>query len=105
MSMKHSGEHIYRDVQSTPNTVAGNAFMPDVSETAARFMKDEAALRDRATFVHNLGVLLSQTREQVLSCQLVNEEVVIEFKGGATKNVNVQHDSYLAIIRDVIKAI
>lgn len=76
------------------------------SETAAMFMPTEKALEDRKLFVHNLGELLSQTREDVISCELDDNEIVtITYKGGGTHKVNVYMDSYTAIIRDVAKAV
>ena len=76
------------------------------SETAAMFMPTEKALEDGKLFVHNLGELLAQTREQVISCELDDNEIVtITFIGGGTRRVNVNMDSYTAIIRDVAKAV
>lgn len=76
------------------------------NETAAMFMPEEKALEDRKLFVHNLGELLAQTREQVISCELDDNEIVtITFIGGGTRRVNVYMDSYTAIIRDVAKAV
>ena len=74
------------------------------NENKAAFMPKDKAWEDRKLFVENLGELLSQTREGVVSCELKdNEIVVITFKGGHTKEVNVNYDSYLAIIKDVCK--
>lgn len=77
----------------------------DMRETKAWDMDEEDALVDREAFVHNLGVLLTQTREDVVKCELVDrgDTVVITFKGGGTRTVNVHADSYAAIIRDVMK--
>lgn len=76
------------------------------SEKAAMFMTNEKALEDRKLFVHNLGELLFQTREGVISCELDDNEIVtITYKGGGTRRVNVNMDSYTAIIRDVAKAV
>ena len=76
------------------------------NETAAMFMPEEKALEDRKLFVHNLGKLLSQTREGVISCELDDNEIVtITFIGGAMHTVNVNMDSYTAIIRDVAKVV
>ena len=76
------------------------------NETAVMFMANEKALEDRKLFVHNLGELLSQTREGVISCELDDNEIVtITYKGGGTHKVNVNMDSYTAIIRDVAKAV
>ena len=85
--------------------IADNQWLDNVSETKAWDLDEEDALVDREAFVHNLGVLLTQTREDVVKCELVDrgDTVVITFKGGATRAVNVHADSYAAIIRDVMK--
>ena len=87
--------------------IADNQWLDDVSETKAWDMDEEDALVDREAFVHNLGVLLTQTREDVVKCELVDrgDTVVITFKGGGTRTVNVHADSYAAIIRDVMKQV
>ena len=75
-------------------------------ETHAMFVSDESALKDRKLFVHNLGILLSQTREGIMSAELDdNELVTVSYNGGYKVIINVNHDSYLAIIRDVCKAL
>ena len=85
--------------------IGGSTWLTDVSETKAWDMDEEDALVDREAFVHNLGVLLAQTREDVVKCELIDrgDTVVITFKGGGTRTVNVHADSYAAIIRDVMK--
>lgn len=87
--------------------IADNQWLDDVSETKAWDLDEEDALVDREAFVHNLGVLLTQTREDVVKCELVDrgDTVVITFKGGGTCTVNVHADSYAAIIRDVMKQV
>lgn len=80
------------------------------NEALAAFMYEPDALEDRRLFVRNLGWLLSQTREGVVSCELVSEKpdeeyVAITFKGEYQRLVNVHMDSYAAIVRDVAKAI
>lgn len=87
--------------------IADNQWLDDVSETAAWNMDEADALADREAFVHNLGVLLTQTREDVVKCELVDrgDTVIITFKGGGTRAVNVHADSYAAIIRDVMKQV
>ena len=85
--------------------IGDNQWLDDVSETKAWNMDEVDALVDREAFVHNLGVLLTQTREDVVKCELIDkgDTVVITFKGGGTRAVNVHADSYAAIIRDVMK--
>lgn len=89
------------------STISDNQWLDDVSETKAWNMDEEDALVDREAFVHNLGVLLTQTREDVVKCELIDrgDTVVITFKGGGTRTVNVHADSYAAIIRDVMKQV
>ena len=63
----------------------------------------EGCLKDRKLFVENLGELLSQTNRQVISAELDDNEIVqVRFEGGV-KKVNVNMDSYLGIIKDVLK--
>lgn len=78
------------------------------NETAAMFMTEQEAIEDRELFVRNLGWLLSQTRDGLISCKLVNaeqedEHVVVTYRGGGTRSVNTYMDSYAAIVRDVAK--
>ena len=74
------------------------------NETKAMFVSDDLALKDRKQFVHNLGELLSQTREGIIGAELNDDEIVtVTYKGGHTVHINVNMDSYLAIVRDVTK--
>ena len=76
------------------------------NEAAVMFADQETALKDRKLFVHNLGVLLSQTRESVAGCALDDHEYVhIQFKNGYERKVCVECDSYIAIARDVCREI
>ena len=69
-------------------------------------MNDEDALNDRKLFVRNLGALLAQTREGIVGAELDDHELVtVKYNGGYEAIINVNHDSYLAIIRDVCKAL
>lgn len=62
------------------------------------------AKTDREQFVFNLGWLLSQTRECIVGAYLDDREIVhVVYEGGYQEEVNVNMDSYLAIIRDVTK--
>lgn len=78
------------------------------NESMAMFMDEQDAIHDREIFVHNLGELLSQTRDGVVSCELVDaerdtEHVLVTYKGGETRKINTYMDSYAAIVRDVAK--
>lgn len=82
--------------------------MKRANETAAMFKTYSEAIADRGLFVRNLGWLLSQTRDQLISCELINaekedEHVLITYKGGYTRQINTHMDSYAAIVRDVAK--
>ena len=76
------------------------------NETAAAYLSKEDAIFDREQFVRNLGDLLSQTRDGVVSCELVDaekptEHVVVTYRNGYTKKIGTYVDSYAAIVRDV----
>ena len=72
------------------------------NEVKAMFMNDEDALNDRRIFVRNLGMLLAQTREGIVGAELDdNELVTVSCNDGYKVIISVNHDSYLAIIRDV----
>jgi len=74
------------------------------NETQAMFASDDLALKDRKQFVHNLGELLSQTRERIVGAELDDDEIVtVTYTNGHTVIINVNMDSYLAIVRDVTK--
>ena len=85
-------------------------FIENISETKSLFLEDSAVeVEDRCNFVHNAGVLASQTREGVdhieyYKCDDI-ELAVIVFKCGHRVNVNIRHDSYSAIVRDIFKNI
>lgn len=76
----------------------------EANEEARMFDSDEANEADKAIFVRNLGWLLSQTREGVRGCRLEqNGTAVIMYKNGYERKVNINGDSYMAIIKDVAK--
>jgi len=82
--------------------------MERANETMAAIMNEEGAIRDRELFVRNLGELLSQTRDGVVSCELIDaekptEHVLVTYRGGGTRRIGTYIDSYAAIIRDVAK--
>ena len=76
-------------------------------EDKAMYASPEVAALDKAMFITNLAGLLRQTREGVVDLALSEdgETVTILFEGGGTRRANIACDSYLAIIRDVAKAI
>lgn len=75
-------------------------------ESRAAYMHPDCALADRKQFVVNLGTLLHQTREGILGAYLDDDEIVhVIYSGGHEELINVNMDSYLAIIRDVTKGL
>lgn len=82
--------------------------MNKADETKAFYAKKQ--LEDKQLFVNNLGWLLSQTRNQVKACeyyQLENGDEIVDivFTNGYKKTVNINMNSYLAIVKDVAKAV
>lgn len=67
-------------------------------------MTADEAREDRKLFVHNLGELLAQTREEIVGAELDDEEIVrVRYESGSEKCICVEMDSFMAIIRDVTK--
>lgn len=88
-----------------PDTGTTEAEFHRADETAAAFTEITVGKQDRAAFVHNLGILLSQTREGIVGCELDENDIVsVHFKHGV-RRINVECDSYMAIIRDVANRI
>lgn len=82
--------------------------MERANESMAMLMDEQDAIRDREQFVRNLGELLSQTRDGVVSCELIDaekpsEHVVVTYRNGYTKKIWTHMDSYAAIVRDVAR--
>ena len=80
--------------------------MERANEILAGILTTEGMIRDREQFVRNLGWLLSQTRDGVVSCELIDaekdtEHVLVTYKSGGTRKINTHMDSYAAIVRDV----
>lgn len=78
------------------------------NESMAMLMDEQDAIHDREKFVWNLGWLLSQTRDNVVGCELIDaekdtEHVLVTYKGGGTRKINTRLDSYAAIVRDVAR--
>lgn len=77
---------------------------PMANETATMFASEVDMLSDRKQFVRNLGWLLTQTRDGVDYCELSDDDIVtVYYLCGAKKEINVAHDSYAAIVRDVAR--
>lgn len=86
-----------------------SVFYNDVNENNTMFEDNEALiLSDRREFVHNVGVLASQTREGVKEIQLIVEgglEIARIYykKDNFTRDVNITHDSFSAIVQDIFR--
>lgn len=75
------------------------------SEIGTMFADPKASMDDRKQFVENLGWLMAQTREGVVGAYLDDKEIVhVVRRRGKELLVDVTCDSYMAIIRDVAKA-
>lgn len=77
------------------------------NEDKAMYASPEVIAVDKAVFITNLAGLLQQTREGIVDLALSKdgETVTVIFEGGGSRQVNIACDSYLAIVRDVTKAI
>jgi hypothetical protein len=77
------------------------------NEEEAMHASPKTAMQDKALFITNLAGLLRQTREGIIDLALSEDgnTVMILFEGGGTRRVNISCDSYIAIVRDVLKAI
>ena len=85
-------------------------FIEGFNENDTMFEDNENIInRDRSRFVHNVGVLAAQTREGVDRVEYIVDEgcelAKIVFKKGHEKYVNINHDSFSAIVRDIFKHI
>lgn len=86
-----------------------SVFYNDVNENNTMFEDNEALiLSDRREFVHNVGVLASQTREGVREIQLIVEgglEIARIYykKDNFTRDINITHDSFSAIVQDIFR--
>lgn len=76
-------------------------------ESLLMFVDDEdKLLKNKELFVEEVGKLLSLTREGIEKIYLRDyDTAVIVFREGIERDVNIHMDSYLAIIKDIIKAI
>lgn len=61
--------------------------------------------KDKEQFVRNIGWLFSQTRLGVVSAELKGDVITMTFDSGYALHVNVESDSYFAMIKDVCNAI
>ena len=86
------------------------SFNMNIYENNTMFSEDEAVIyADRRDFVENVGILASQTREGVDHIEYIKEDDIelakIVFRKRHDKYVNINHDSFSAIVRDIFKNI
>ena len=78
-----------------------------LASESTKYYTQEEIYEDKKLFVENLGMLLRQTREQIIACELSDEDHVKIIFSGNKKPIDVciKFDSYIAIIKDVLKVI
>lgn len=84
-------------------------FNMNIDENRTMFTEDKAVIyADRRDFVENVGILAAQTREGVDHIEYIKEDDIelakIVFEKGE-RYVNINHDSFSAIVRDIFKQI
>lgn len=80
--------------------------MRQANENNAFYLDLSQQLADRTLFVENFGWVLSQTRHCVDRLELQDyDTVVVHYRNGFTRSVNVAHDSYSAIMKDVLNKV
>ena len=63
---------------------------------------------EKKEFIRVIGMMLSSAGEDIAGCHLNDEddgEVIIVYENGYVKKANIECDSRLAIIKDIIKTI
>ena len=86
-------------------------FNMNIFENNTMFTEDEAVIyADRRDFVENVGILASQTREGVERIEYIKEDdlelaKIVYKRDSKEKYVNINHDSFSAIVRDIFKHI
>ena len=86
------------------NIITAQTDIELANEAKAYSGTDEDRLKDKALFVKNLGILLSQANTDVISAELTdNDTMLIRYEAGGTRKINIAADSYWAIIKDAAK--
>lgn len=78
------------------------------NENGSMFDPEDEQIEDRARFVRNVGRLAAQTREGVKRIDYIGGELEIAriiYRKGSHQDINITHDSYSAIVRDIFKYI
>ncbi len=99
-------EHMdkYKDVDwnEINGDAQGRMVLGERADETRGFYTDDD-LRDKALFVAWLGELLSMTREGITRCYLAdNDTVIVQWRDGYTKLINIAKNSRMAIIREVV---
>lgn len=75
-------------------------------EVAAMSMDEHESFSDRQHFAINIGILLSQTRKSIKSIYLTLDDVAhVVYDNGTEKKINVDGDSYQAMVLDIVSRI
>ena len=70
------------------------------------FLHDKKNItKHKEQFVKNIGWLFSQTRLGIVSTELKGDVITIIFDNGCVRHVNVEGDSYFAMLKDVCNAV
>lgn len=80
--------------------------MEHADETAAMAMDEHEAFSDRQHFAINIGILLHQTRKNIKSIYLTKDDVAhVVYDNDTEKMINVEGDSYQAMVLDIVSRI
>lgn len=80
--------------------------MEHADETAAMSIDEHEAFSDRQHFVINIGILLHQTRKNIKSIYLTKDDVAhVVYENDTEKTINVEGDSYQAMVLDIVSRI
>lgn len=80
--------------------------MEHADETAAIAMDELEAFGDRQHFAINIGILLHQTRKNIKSIYLTKDDVAhVVYDNDTEKTINVEGDSYQAMVLDIVSRI
>ena len=80
-------------------------YLKKANETNAFLLGKDNIAKDKEQFVRNLGWLFSQTRLGIVSTELKGDVITIIFDNGCVRHVNVEGDSYFAMLKDVCNAV
>ena len=80
-------------------------YLKKANETSAFLLGKDNITKDKEQFARNIGWLFSQTRLGVVGAELKGDVITMTFDSGYALHVNVEGDSYFAMIKDVCNAV